>query len=322
MRVTRVSSFSQSRPRRSDVPVTPVEKVWMNGELVDWEDANVHILTHALHYGTGVFEGIRCYETARGPAIFRLRDHLERMIRSGKIFLTEIPYSVDELVEAARHLVRVNRLTSCYIRPIAYRGMGEMGVNPESSPVDVAIAVWSWGAYLGDEALLNGIKMTVSSWRRHDPNVIPPSAKVTGAYVNSAMAKLEAVHAGFDEAIMLNLQGTVAEATGENIFIVKDGELLTPPLASGPLPGITRDSVIKIAADLGTATVEKVLTRSDLYTAEEMFCVGTAAEVTPVREVDERIIGDPGPITQAIQAKYFAVVKAEDEKYFDWLEFV
>jgi branched-chain amino acid aminotransferase len=296
--------------------------VWMNGELVDWDKATVHVLTHALHYGTGVFEGIRCYETTRGPAVFRLGDHLRRMERSAKVFLMDLPYSVDELYEATFDLIRANGLRSCYVRPIGFRGYGEMGVNPEHNPVDVVIAVWPWGAYLGDEALKRGVRMTVSSWRRHDPNVIPPQAKVTGAYINSSMAKLEAVHAGYDEAIMLNPAGYVSEATGENLFIVKDGELLTPPLVSGPLPGITRDSVMQIAADLGIPLFETQLVRADLYLAEEMFCVGTAAEVTPVREVDERVIGDPGPVTLAIQQKYFAIVKGEDEKYFDWLGFV
>jgi branched-chain amino acid aminotransferase len=304
------------------MPIQPVDKVWMNGELVDWDKATVHVLTHALHYGTGVFEGIRCYETTRGPAVFRLRDHLRRMERSAKVFLMDLPYSVDELYEATFDLIRANGLRSCYVRPIGFRGYGEMGVNPEHNPVDVVIAVWPWGAYLGDEALKRGVRMTVSSWRRHDPNVIPPQAKVTGAYINSSMAKLEAVHAGYDEAIMLNPAGYVSEATGENLFIVKDGELLTPPLVSGPLPGITRDSVMQIAADLGIPLFETQLVRADLYLAEEMFCVGTAAEVTPVREVDERVIGDPGPVTLAIQQKYFAIVKGEDEKYFDWLGFV
>ncbi|HVF53154.1 MAG TPA: branched-chain amino acid transaminase [Actinomycetota bacterium] len=304
------------------MPIQPVDKVWMNGELVAWPDATVHILTHALHYGTGVFEGIRCYETARGPAVFRLRDHLQRMERSAKIFLMEIPYSVDELAEATHELIRVNDLKSCYVRPIAYRGYGEMGVNPEHNPVDVSIAVWPWGAYLGDDALKNGVRMTVSSWRRHDPNIIPPQAKVTGAYINSSMAKLEAIHTGFDEGIMLNPQGYVSEATGENIFIVKEGELLTPPLSAGPLPGITRATVMKIATDLDIPVFERTITRADLYVAEEIFCVGTAAEVTPVREVDERMIGDPGPVTQTIQQRYFAIVKGEDDKYSDWLEYV
>jgi branched-chain amino acid aminotransferase len=304
------------------MPIQPVDNVWMNGELVDWDKATVHVLTHALHYGTGVFEGIRCYETTRGPAVFRLGDHLRRMERSAKVFLMDLPYSVDELYEATFDLIRANGLRSCYVRPIGFRGYGEMGVNPEHNPVDVVIAVWPWGAYLGDEALKRGVRMTVSSWRRHDPNAIPPQAKVTGAYINSSMAKLEAVHAGYDEAIMLNPAGYVSEATGENLFIVKDGELLTPPLVSGPLPGITRDSVMQIAADLGIPLFETQLVRADLYLAEEMFCVGTAAEVTPVREVDERVIGDPGPVTLAIQQKYFAIVKGEDEKYFDWLGFV
>src|SRR5918992_113820 len=195
------------------MPVTPVKFVWMNGELVEWERATVHVLTHALHYGTGVFEGIRCYATLKGPAVFRLRDHMNRMDRSAKIMLTEMPYSVDELIEAIHRLIRANELQSCYIRPIAYRGFGEMGLNPENNPVDVSIAVWPWGAYLGDAALTHGVRMTVSSWRRHDPNIIPPQAKVTGGYVNSAMAKVEAVRAGYDEAVMLNPHGFVSEAT-------------------------------------------------------------------------------------------------------------
>jgi branched-chain amino acid aminotransferase len=303
--------------------IQPVDKVWMNGELVDWDDATVHVLTHALHYGTGVFEGIRCYETSRGPAVFRLRDHLERMERSAKIFMMEVPFSVDELIRVTHDLVKVNRLKSCYVRPIAYRGFGgEMGVNPEKNPVDVTVAVWRWGTYLGDEALKTGIRMTVSSWRRHDPNIIPPQAKVTGAYINSSMAKQEAVNSGFDEALMLNPDGYIAEATGENLFIVKNGEILTPPLIAGPLPGITRDTILKVAADLGMPIFERALTRADIYTAEEMFLSGTAAEVTPVREIDGRIIGPPGPITQTLQQKYFSIVKGEDEKYFDWLEFV
>ncbi|HEX2057967.1 MAG TPA: branched-chain amino acid transaminase [Actinomycetota bacterium] len=304
------------------MPIAAVDKVWMNGELVAWEDAKIHVLSHAIHYGTGVFEGIRCYETPRGPAVFRLRDHLARMERSARIFMMEIPYSIDELVEATHDLIRVNGLRSCYVRPIAYRGYGEIGVNPAGNPIDVCIAVWPWGAYLGEDALTNGVRMTVSSWRRHDPNIIPPQAKVTGAYVNSVLAKIEAVEKGYDEGIMLNPQGYISEATGENLFIVRDGELLTPPLAAGPLPGITRASVISIAADLGISVFETLLTRADLYLAEEMFCVGTAAEVTPVREVDGRMIGEPGPVTLALQQKYFQIVKGEDDKYSDWLDYV
>jgi branched-chain amino acid aminotransferase len=305
------------------MPIQPVDKVWMNGRQIDWKDATVHVLSHALHYGTGVFEGIRCYETPRGPAVFRLRDHLQRMERSAKIFLMEIPYSVEELVRATHALIIANGMTSCYVRPIAYRGFGgEMGVNPEKNPIDVCIAVWAWGAYLGADALEHGIKMTISSWRRHDPNIIPPQAKVTGAYINSAMAKLEAVRNGYQEAVMLNPQGFVSEATGENLFVVRNGELLTPPLIEGPLPGITRNSVMDIARDLGMTVYETPLTRADLYVAEEMFLTGTAAEVTPVREVDERVLGEPGPITQTLQAKFFSIVKGGDEKYFDWLDFV
>ncbi len=304
------------------MPISAVEKIWMNGRMVAWDDAKIHVLSHVLHYGTGVFEGIRCYETARGPAVFRLRDHLLRMERSARIFMMEVPYGVDELVGATRELIRLNGLRSCYVRPLAYRGYGEIGVNPSGNPIDVCIAVWPWGAYLGEEALTKGVRMTVSSWRRHDPNIIPPQAKVTGAYVNSVLAKMEAVDQGFDEGIMLNPQGYISEATGENLFIVRDGELLTPPLAAGPLPGITRDSIISIAADLGMRVFERMLTRADLYLAEEMFCVGTAAEVTPVREVDGRVIGEPGPVTQALQQKYFQIVKGEDEKYSEWLDYV
>jgi branched-chain amino acid aminotransferase len=244
------------------------------------------------------------------------------MERSARIFMMDIPYEIDELVEATHELIRVNDLRSCYVRPIAYRGYGEIGVNPQGNPVDVCIAVWPWGTYLGEEALTKGVRMTVSSWRRHDPNIIPPQAKVTGAYINSVLAKVEALDKGFDEGIMLNPQGYISEATGENLFIVRDGELLTPPLAAGPLPGITRDSVITIAADLGMPLFERLLTRADLYLAEEMFCVGTAAEVTPVREVDGRVIGEPGPVTLALQQKYFQIVKGEDEKYGDWLDYI
>jgi branched-chain amino acid aminotransferase len=304
------------------MPLQPVDKVWMNGKLVDWGEATVHVLTHALHYGTGVFEGMRCYETASGPAVFRARDHLERMRRSAKIFSMELPYDTEELLHATREVIVSSGLRSCYIRPIAFRGYGEMGVNPEPNPMDVSIAVWPWGAYLGEDALEHGVRMTVSSWRRHDPNIIPPQAKVTGGYVNSSTAKLEAVNKGYDEAIMLNPQGYVSEATGENLFVVGDGKTCTPPLEAGPLPGITRSSIMSIAADLGMPVVERQLTRADLYVADEVFCTGTAAEVTPVREIDERVIGEPGPVTRALQSKYLSVVRGEDEKYHAWLDFL
>ncbi|MDP9066874.1 MAG: branched-chain amino acid transaminase [Actinomycetota bacterium] len=303
------------------MPIDPVDKVWMNGELVDWQDATVHVLTHALHYGSGVFEGLRCYETSRGPAVFRLREHMERMERSARIFQMEIPYSVDELMRATFDVIEANGLKECYVRPIAYRGFGgEMGVNPAANPVEVSIAVWSWGAYLGDDAVSQGVRVTFSSWRRGDPNIIPPNAKATGAYINASMAKLEATQAGFDEALMLNPHGLVSEATGQNLFMVKNGELLTPPLEDGPLPGITRDSVIKLARDQGMPLYERSLTRSDVYTAEELFLTGSATEIIPIREVDGRTF-EPGPITQTLQARYTDICRGRDEKYLDWLDF-
>ena len=301
--------------------IQPVEKVWMNGELVDWNNATVHVLTHALHYGSGVFEGVRCYRTERGPAVFRLRDHYERMERSAKIFQMEIPYSVDELMRATFDVINANDLQECYVRPLAYRGFGgEMGVNPAANPVEVSIAVWEWGAYLGDDATTQGVRVTFSSWRRGDPNIIPPTAKATGAYINASMAKLEATQAGFDEAIMLNPHGRVAEATGQNLFLVRNGEILTPPIHDGPLPGITRDSVMKIARDQGTPVHEVSLNRTDLYTADELFFTGSATEVIPIREVDGRHF-EPGPITQALQQRYTEIVHGRDEKYLDWLDF-
>jgi len=302
--------------------IQPVEKVWMNGELVQWDQAKVHVLTHALHYGSGVFEGVRCYKTERGPAVYRLREHYERMERSAKIFQMEIPYSVDELMKGTFDVIKANGLEECYVRPLAYRGFGgEMGVNPAANPVDVSIAVWAWGAYLGDEAVTKGVRVTFSSWRRGDPNSIPPTAKATGAYINASMAKLEATQAGFDEAIMLNPLGRVAEATGQNLFVVRSGEILTPPISDGPLPGITRESVMHIARDQGTPVHETSLSRTDLYTADELFFTGSATEVIPIREVDGRMF-EPGPITQSLQQRYTEIVHGRDEKYIDWLDFV
>lgn len=304
------------------MPIQPVEKVWMNGELVQWENAKVHVLTHALHYGSGVFEGVRCYKTDRGPAVYRLREHYERLERSAKIFQMEVPYSVEELMQGTFDVIKANELEECYVRPMAYRGFGgEMGVNPAENPVDVFIAVWAWGAYLGDEAVTKGVRVTFSSWRRGDPNSIPPTAKATGAYINASMAKLEATQAGFDEAIMLNPHGRVAEATGQNLFVVRNGEILTPPISDGPLPGITRESVMKIAIDQGTPVLETSLSRTDLYTADELFFTGSATEVIPIREVDGRFF-EPGPITQSLQQRYTEIVHGRDEKYIDWLDFV
>jgi branched-chain amino acid aminotransferase len=304
------------------MPIETVEKIWMDGELVAWEDAKVHVLTHTLHYGCGVFEGIRAYETSRGPAVFRLDEHIDRLFNSAAIYMLDIPFDRDALIAATLETVRVNEVPSCYIRPLVYLGYGEMGLNPLPCPVNVSIAVWPWGTYLGDEGIANGIRLKISSWRRHDPNTMPPAAKGTGMYINSSMAKVEALKAGYDEAVMLSPHGHVSECTGENIFIVKDGVIITPPTSAGALEGITQDSVRRIAEDLGVDYRVENLLRSDLYTADEAFLSGTAAEVVPIRSVDDRELGDPGPITRQVQETYFAAVRGEDDRYKDWLSYV
>lgn len=304
------------------MPLDKVSKIWMDGDLVDWDEANVHVLSHSLHYGSGVFEGIRAYATPQGPAVFRLTDHINRLFDSAKIFMIDIPYSPEQLIEATKETVRVNEVESCYIRPIAFLGYGEMGLNPLPCPVNVTIAIWPWGTYLGDEGVAHGVRTKISSWRRHDPNITPPAAKGTGMYVNSSLAKVEALKAGYDEAIMLNTQGFVAECTGENIYIVKDGRIITPPTSAGALDGITRDSIIDIARDLGYEVLEANILRSDLYLADEAFLSGTAAEVVPIREVDDRVIGEPGEITRKVQETFFAAVRGEVESYKGWLEYV
>ena len=304
------------------MPIEKADKIWMNGELVDWDSANVHVLTHTLHYGNGVFEGIRAYETDNGPAVFRLTPHIERLFRSAKILCIDIPYSVDELVNAVKETVKVNNLPSCYIRPLAYLSYGEMGLNPLPCSVDVAIAAWPWGAYLGDEGINSGVRMMISSWQRHDPNAMPPAAKGCGHYINSQMAKVQAVSAGYDEAILLSPQGHVSECTGENLFLVRNGVIVTPPTSAGALEGITQDSVRQIALDLGIEYREGNILRSDLYTAEEAFLSGTAAEVVPIRSVDDREIGDPGPVTRAIQERFFEAVRGKRSEYSDWNEYV
>ena len=303
------------------MPVQPVEKIWMDGELVDWGDAHIHVLTHALHYGTGVFEGIRAYSTARGPAVFRLPDHVRRLFRSAHLYQMEVPYSPEAITEAILDTVRANGLEACYIRPVVYHGYGEMGLNPLFAPINVSIAVWEWESYLGDEAQERGATAKISSWKRLDHNIIPPGAKATGQYINSGLAKVEAIKAGYDECILLNINGFVTDGTGENVFIIKEGELLTPPLSAGCLDGITRDSVITIAQDLGYRVQEKNLTRTDLYFAEEVFFTGTAAEVCPVREVDDRTVGSNGrgPITKEIQSAFFSAVHGETPRYAGWL---
>jgi branched-chain amino acid aminotransferase len=302
------------------MPITPTAKIWMNGELVDWDAAQVHILTHSLHYGMGVFEGIRAYETSAGPGIFRLTEHIERLHNSARIMMMELPYSVDELVEATKLVVRESGLPSCYIRPIAYYGYGEMGLNTLPCSVDVAIACWPWGAYLGDDAATKGVRMKISSWTRHEHNTMPPASKTTGNYVNSSLAKVEALKAGYDEAIMLNPQGLVAECTGENIFVSRHGKLITPPITSGALEGITQSTVMAIAEDHGFEVVVGELARSDLYIAEEMFVCGTAAEVSAVNSVDDRAVPCPGPMTAAIAEEYSKLVRGEIPKYKEWVE--
>jgi branched-chain amino acid aminotransferase len=304
------------------MPFPESKQIWMNGELVPWNEAKVHVLTHSLHYGLGVFEGIRAYETKTGPAVFRLTPHIKRLFNSAKIFMLDIPYTVDELIQATKDTVRENGLNSCYIRPIVYLGYGEMGLNPLPCPVQVSIAVWEWGAYLGDEGIKNGVRMKVSSWIRHNVNSMPPAAKGTGMYINSSMAKVEALKAGYDEAILLSPQGYVSECTGENIFIVRDGAIHTPPVSAGALEGITQDAVRRIAHDLGIPYSHANIVRSDLYTADEAFLSGTAAEVVPIRSVDDRELGEPGPITRKIQDVFFKAVRGELEQYKDWNEHV
>ncbi len=297
------------------------EKIWMNGELVDWGDAKIHVGAHGLHYGSGVFEGIRCYETESGPAVFRLTDHLTRLHNSAKLLQMQIPHGVEELRAASYDLVAANGLPECYLRPLAFYGYGELGVRPTGNPVDVVIMSWPWGTYLGDHALEHGVRAKISTWQRIGPNVVPHVAKATGIYLNSMLAVLEASQSGYEEAILLTQDGYVADGSGENIFVVKDGQLSTPDLSSSILPGITRDSVIQIAQDLGYPVEETNLIRADLYLADEVFMCGTAAEVTPVRAVDDREIGDPGPITRAIQTAYLDTVRGKRQQWSHWLEY-
>jgi branched-chain amino acid aminotransferase len=300
--------------------VRETEKIWMNGELVDWADARIHVGAHGLHYGSGVFEGIRAYETAKGTAVFRLTEHLKRLDNSAKLLNMELPFSVEELRAACHELIAANGLPECYLRPIAFFGYGELGVSAMGNPVDVVIMSWPWGAYLGEDGFKNGISAKISSWERIGPNVIPHVAKATGVYLNSMLAVTEANRAGYDEAILLTGDGFVADGSGENVFIVKDGELYTPDLATSILPGITRDAVIQIAQDLGYTVHEKSLIRSDLYLADEAFMTGTAAEVTPLRAVDDIEIG-VGPITLEIQEAYLDTARGRSERWAQWLEY-
>jgi len=302
------------------MPIQPTPKIWMNGELVDWDKAQVHVLTHTLHYGTGVFEGIRAYSTPSGPAVFRLTDHIKRMFNSAHIMGMEIPYTVDEIVAATKATVASTGLDACYVRPLAYYGYGEMGLNTLPCSVDVAIACWPWAPFLGHDSVNKGVRMKVSSWTRHDHNTMPPAAKTVGNYVNSSLAKVEALKAGYDEAIMLAPNGLVAECTGENIFAVRNGIIITPPISAGALEGITQNSVMTIARDLGMDIRVDNLARSDLYIAEEIFVCGTAAEISSVNSVDDRAVPFPGPITKAIAEIYIDAANGKVDRYKEWCE--
>lgn len=298
-------------------------KIWMDGKMVDWDEAKVHVCTHALHYGSGIFEGMRAYETENGTAVFRLKEHIDRLFNSAKIFKMEIPYTKEEFRQAVKDTIKANNLKSGYIRPLVYRGFEQLGINPFKCPVNCTIAVWEWGAYLGEEALAKGIKTKISSYARSYINSTSQKAKICGNYINSIFAKMEAIEAGADEAILLDTRGFVTEGSAENLFWVRDGVIYTTPTAT-VLEGITRDSIIKIAEDMSYQVQEKYICRDELYISDEVFFVGTAAEVTPIREIDNYQIGEGkrGPITENIQVKFFAIAKGEEEKYLSWLDYI
>lgn len=299
------------------------KKIWMDGKLVSWADANIHILTHTLHYGLGVFEGIRCYKTSKGSAIFRLQEHIDRLFDSSRILQIEIPYTPEEISKAIIETVKVNKLRGCYIRPIVYIGDGAMGIYPKDNPIKVAIAVWPWGAYLGEEGIKNGIRVKISSFTRHHVNVTMTKSKTCGNYVNSLLAKKEAISCGYDEALLLDTHGYVSEGSGQNIFIVRKGVLKTAPLPS-VLEGITRNSVIEMAQNEGIKVTEENFTRDELYISDEAFLTGTASEITPIREVDGRITGKgkPGPVTKKLQDLFFKIVSGRDKAYKLWLTYI
>jgi branched-chain amino acid aminotransferase len=302
--------------------VEKADLIWLNGEFVPWEEAKVHVLSHGLHYGSGVFEGIRCYETERGPAVFRHKDHLQRLAKSAELYFLELPVATEEIRAATHELINRNGLRSCYIRPLAFRGYGEMGLYAPGAPVDVMVAVWPWGAYLGEEGKRQGIRARVSSWRRISPAGLIPHAKASGQYLNSILAKTESANAGYEEAILLDERGFVCEGSGENVFLVRDGVLVTPPHTASILDGISRKSVIQIARDLGYTVAERDIARAELYLAEEIFLTGTAAELVPVREIDDHQIGKPGEITRHLQAKFEDALFGRAEEYLEWLDLV
>jgi len=299
----------------------PTEKIWFNGKFIAWDDARIHVLSHVIHYGSSVFEGVRCYETTSGPAIFRLADHTRRLMESAKIYRMTLPFTAEEINDATLELVRVNGLRSCYIRPVALRGYGEIGVNPMKNPVDVYIACWEWGKYLGEDAINHGVDVCISSWTRPAPNTLPTLAKAGGNYLNSQLVKMEALTDGYAEGIVLDHSGVVSEGSGENIFVVRDNKILTTPLTSSILHGITRDSVMRIARDFGYEVIETAIPREFLYIAEEIFFTGTAAEVTPIRSVDRIPVGagDRGPITARIQKEFFELVHGDKPDRYGWL---
>jgi branched-chain amino acid aminotransferase len=304
--------------------VEQADLIWHNGELVAWEDAKVHVLTHGLHYGTGVFEGERAYDTPQGPAIFRHRDHLDRLFKSAELYYMPIPYTLEELRTATHELIAANELRECYIRPIVFRGYGQMGLYPLDSPVEVSIAVWPWGAYLGEEGKRQGVRAKVASWRRISHDSLIPHAKACGQYLNSVLAKIEASKAGYQEAILLDSRGFVCEGSGENVYAIRDGSIVTPPHAAGILDGISRKSLFQIARDLGIEITERDLARAELYLADEVFLSGTAAELVPVREIDDHTIGagEPGPVTREIQRVFDDALHGRDPRYVEWLDVV
>jgi branched-chain amino acid aminotransferase len=302
--------------------VNTADLIWLNGEFVAWEDAKVHVLTHALHYGTGVFEGIRAYETPNGTGIFRNQDHLERLEKSAKLYYMDVPYSREQLREVTHELIVRNGFKSCYIRPLVWRGYGPMGLNPLDNPVEAMIAVWEWGAYLGEEGKRNGVRARTSSYRRISSESLIPHSKASGQYLNSVLAKIESVKAGYEEAILLDDKGYVCEGTGENVFVIKDGVIHTPGQADAILDGINRKSCIQIARDLGYEVIERTIARAELALADEVFLTGTAAELTPMREIDDIEIGPPGPITREIQGVFEDALCGRDARYADWLDLV
>ncbi|MFZ0969129.1 MAG: branched-chain amino acid transaminase, partial [Candidatus Acidiferrales bacterium] len=297
------------------------EKIWHNGKMINWDDARIHVLSHVVNYASAVFEGIRCYSTAQGPAIFRLREHMQRLIDSGTIYRMEIPFTLEEICNAASEVVRVNKMESCYLRPIVMRGYGDVGVNPSNCPIEVYMACWDWGRYLGEEALRNGVDVGVSSWQRPAPNTLPQMAKAAGNYMSSALIRMEAQANGYAEAIALDVHGQVSEGSGENIFIVRNGALFTPPLSNGPLPGITRDTIMALCRDLKLPVSEQIIPREMLYLADEIFFVGTAVEVTPIRSVDHIKVGSgsSGPITKQLQDEFFAITSGKKADLHSWL---